>query len=120
MLVLLCFFFLMIRRPPRSTRTYTLFPYTSLFRSAIILFGVMSILYTTSGGLLAVIVTNVLQFVVLTAAVIIIVPLAFDQVGGIDGFINGAPDGFFNFVNEEYSIWFMVAFGFYKIGRAHV
>src|SRR3546814_20854489 len=26
-------FFLMIRRPPRSTRTYTLFPYTTLFRS---------------------------------------------------------------------------------------
>src|SRR3546814_9912297 len=24
----------MIRRPPRSTRTYTLFPYTTLFRSA--------------------------------------------------------------------------------------
>src|SRR3546814_13381786 len=38
---LLCFshlcylvvFFLMIRRPPRSTRTDTLFPYTTLFRS---------------------------------------------------------------------------------------
>src|SRR3546814_12001418 len=29
-----CFFFLMIRRPPRSTRTDTLFPYTTLFRSA--------------------------------------------------------------------------------------
>src|SRR3546814_2166028 len=32
----LCFFFLfflMIRRPPRSTRTDTLFPYTTLFRS---------------------------------------------------------------------------------------
>src|SRR3546814_5257981 len=28
------FFFLMIRRPPRSTRTDTLFPYTTLFRSA--------------------------------------------------------------------------------------
>src|SRR3546814_1864328 len=28
------FFFLMIRRPPRSTRTDTLFPYTPLFRSA--------------------------------------------------------------------------------------
>src|SRR3546814_2742417 len=26
--------FLMIRRPPRSTRTDTLFPYTTLFRSA--------------------------------------------------------------------------------------
>src|SRR3546814_13915908 len=29
-----CCFFLMIRRPPRSTRTDTLFPYTTLFRSA--------------------------------------------------------------------------------------
>src|SRR3546814_19966959 len=27
------FFFLMIRLPPRSTRTDTLFPYTTLFRS---------------------------------------------------------------------------------------
>src|SRR3546814_2833950 len=31
---LFSFFFLMIRRPPRSTRTDTLFPYTTLFRSA--------------------------------------------------------------------------------------
>src|SRR3546814_16689121 len=31
--VYLFFFFLMIRRPPRSTRTDTLFPYTTLFRS---------------------------------------------------------------------------------------
>src|SRR3546814_13454231 len=29
-----CYFLLMIRRPPRSTRTDTLFPYTTLFRSA--------------------------------------------------------------------------------------
>src|SRR3546814_6205989 len=29
----LIFLFLMIRRPPRSTRTDTLFPYTTLFRS---------------------------------------------------------------------------------------
>src|SRR3546814_11945486 len=39
-LVLYCYpsvlfvFFLMIRRPPRSTRTDTLFPYTTLFRSS--------------------------------------------------------------------------------------
>src|SRR3546814_6363500 len=31
--VCLFFFLLMIRRPPRSTRTDTLFPYTTLFRS---------------------------------------------------------------------------------------
>src|SRR3546814_18114532 len=32
-IILFLFFFLMIRRPPRSTRTDTLFPYTTLFRS---------------------------------------------------------------------------------------
>src|SRR3546814_20228006 len=32
-LIFRLFFFLMIRRPPRRTRTDTLFPYTTLFRS---------------------------------------------------------------------------------------
>src|SRR3546814_4391007 len=30
------FFFLMVRRPPRSTRTDTLFPYPTLFRSGML------------------------------------------------------------------------------------
>src|SRR3546814_15295416 len=34
LVILSLFFFLMIRRPPRSTRTDTLFPYTTLFRSS--------------------------------------------------------------------------------------
>src|SRR3546814_2886436 len=34
MCVFYVFFCLMIRRPPRSTRTDTLFPYTTLFRSS--------------------------------------------------------------------------------------
>src|SRR3546814_3037428 len=33
--VVMCVFFLMIRRPPRSTRTDTLFPDTTLFRSCL-------------------------------------------------------------------------------------
>src|SRR3546814_6549079 len=39
MLCVICIFFvfLMIRRPPRSTRTDTLFPYTTLFRSLAVL-----------------------------------------------------------------------------------
>src|SRR3546814_14705077 len=40
-------FFLMIRRPPRSTRTDTLFPYTTLFRST---FAGQSVLVQGSGG----------------------------------------------------------------------
>src|SRR3546814_14975877 len=35
MLTALSVYFLMVRRPPRSTRTDTLFPYTTLFRSAV-------------------------------------------------------------------------------------
>src|SRR3546814_20358689 len=34
-------FFLMIRRPPRSTRTDTLFPYTTLFRSPLLFSGTL-------------------------------------------------------------------------------
>src|SRR3546814_20722786 len=39
-MVLVCFFFLMIRRPPRSTRTDTRLPYTTLFRSRLLHGGV--------------------------------------------------------------------------------
>src|SRR3546814_11465152 len=42
----------MIRRPPRSTRTDTLFPYTTLFRSWIIDFASPSRRYTTSWSIL--------------------------------------------------------------------
>src|SRR3546814_5842830 len=42
-------FFIMIRRPPRSTRTDTLFPYTTLFRSCEERFGPVSILVNNAG-----------------------------------------------------------------------
>src|SRR3546814_19919801 len=35
LILVMSLFFLMIRRPPRSTRTDTLFPYTTLFRSSV-------------------------------------------------------------------------------------
>src|SRR3546814_12025917 len=40
--LLSCVFFLMKRRPPRSTRTDTLFPYTTLFRSNLDQYGLDS------------------------------------------------------------------------------
>src|SRR3546814_15342262 len=42
----------MIRRPPRSTRTDTLFPYTTLFRSTAINDVGHRLLYYTGGGVL--------------------------------------------------------------------
>ncbi|WP_298369536.1 sodium:solute symporter family protein [uncultured Lutibacter sp.] len=83
--------------------------------ASIIFLGVLILIYTAVGGLWAVIVTDVLQFVVLTAAVLIVVPLSFDKIGGIDNFISQAPDNFFNFTNAEYSWEFMVTFGLYNL-----
>jgi SSS family transporter len=82
---------------------------------SILLLGALITLYTAIGGLWAVIVTDVLQFVVLTAAVLIVVPLSFEQVGGVDAFVANAPEGFFSLVNEEYSGLFMMAFGLYNL-----
>ncbi|WP_343330794.1 sodium:solute symporter family protein [Polaribacter staleyi] len=83
--------------------------------ASIIFLGILILIYTAVGGLWAVIVTDVLQFVVLTAAVLIVVPLSFDKIGGINNFIEQAPDNFFNFTNAEYSWEFMVTFGLYNL-----
>ncbi|MDQ8201427.1 sodium:solute symporter family protein [Pelagicoccus sp. SDUM812003] len=73
------------------------------------------IIYTAVGGLWAVIVTDVLQFVILSAAVLIIVPLAFDKIGGVGEFFEAAPEGFFGLTTEEYSPLFMLGFGLYNL-----
>src|SRR3546814_1877799 len=41
----------MILRPPISTRTYTLFPYTTLFRSVVLFDGELDELFAIFGGL---------------------------------------------------------------------
>ena len=81
----------------------------------IILLGVLIILYTTVGGLWSVIVTDVLQFVILTAAILIVVPLALDNAGGLSEFVENAPEGFFNLFSGEYTIGFIIAFAFYNM-----
>jgi len=77
--------------------------------------GIFMIAYTSVGGLWAVMVTDILQFVVLSAAVCILLPLAFDQVGGVASFMAQAPDDFFNLLNGEYTIGFMLAFFVYQV-----
>ena len=83
--------------------------------TSVIVLGLLILIYTSVGGLWAVIVTDVLQFIVLTAAVLIVVPLSFKKIGGLDNFIKEAPDRFFEFTNSEYSWVFMVAFGLYNL-----
>ena len=82
--------------------------------ACILLLGGVCIIYVAVGGLWAVVVTDVLQFVILTAAVIIVIPLAFDKIGSFTDFVNNVPGTFFNPINGEYSIGFIIAFGIYN------
>jgi SSS family transporter len=82
---------------------------------AILLLGGIIMVYTAVGGLWAVVVTDVLQFVILTAAVLIVLPLSLDKVGGMDNFIREAPDTFFHIFNGEYTFVFIIAFTVYNL-----
>lgn len=82
--------------------------------TCILLLGGLCILYVSLGGLWAVVSTDILQFVILTTAVIIVIPLSFDQIGGITNFVQSAPDTFFNLLNGEYTIGFIIAFAIYN------
>lgn len=83
--------------------------------TCIILIGFVSILYVAAGGLRAVVVTDVLQFVILFAAVVIVIPLSFDRVGGISEWIAAAPETFFKLTDSEYTWGFMIAYGLYNM-----
>ncbi|MDD3321697.1 MAG: Na+:solute symporter [Paludibacter sp.] len=84
-------------------------------QSSILLLGCICILYVTVGGLRAVVVTDVLQFVILTAAVLIVVPLSFEKTGGVHAFLDKTPTGFFDIFNGEFTPLFIVAFVIYNI-----
>lgn len=80
-----------------------------------VILGILMISYTAVGGLWAVMVTDILQFVVLTAAVIIILPLVFKEVGGVQSFMDSAPADFFSLTSGEYTWGFIFAFAIYHI-----
>ena len=82
--------------------------------ACILVLGILIILYTVVGGLWGVMITDVVQFIVLTAAVVIVVPLAFDRIDGVDTLFTNAPPDFFQIVNEEYSWLFLLAFAIYN------
>lgn len=86
---------------------------------AILFFGSIVVLYTMIGGLWAVLMTDVLQFIVLNLAVLFVVPLAFMEAGGISEFIRTAPEGFFWPTTGEYTWLFLagwVAIHFFMLG----
>ncbi len=82
--------------------------------ASIIMLGVFCVIFVSAGGLWAVVSTDVIQFLILTAAVLILVPLSFERIDGIQNFISSAPEGFFNSFDSEYTPLFVIAFGIYN------
>ncbi|MEE2642252.1 MAG: Na+:solute symporter [Planctomycetota bacterium] len=75
---------------------------------AIILFGLIVILYTMQGGLWAVLMTDVLQFIVLTVVVFVASILMMADLGSFANFQNNLPDGFLHLTNGEYTWFFLI------------
>ena len=78
---------------------------------AILFSGSIMLVYTFLGGLWAVLITDFVQFAVLLAAVLVLVPFSLQKVGGFAEFWEGMPPGFMDPVLEEkYNLAFLIPF----------
>lgn len=93
---------------PVGKMVYVATPFS--LNTCIIAIGIIIVLYTAAGGLWAVLVTDVVQFVILTAAVVIVIPAAFGEIGGVNNFFTGTPKDFFEPFSNDYTAGFMLAF----------
>jgi Na+/proline symporter len=59
--------------------------------------------YTLMGGLWAVTVTDFVQFIVLTSAIVILLPLAIIRAGGLAAMVQHSPPGFFHLTSPQYN-----------------
>lgn len=77
----------------------------------ILALGLITAIYTMAGGFLAVLMTDVVQFGVLLAMILLMIPLSLHEVGGFSTFIEKASDipGFFNPTNDLYTpLWLVL------------
>lgn len=79
-------------------------------RTSIIGSGVVMLLYTFMGGLWAVVVTDYVQFIVLTVAVCVLLPLVLGHLESASGYWESIPDLFMAPVSEPFSLLYVGAF----------
>lgn len=78
---------------------------------ALVFLGAVTLIYTVAGGFLAVLMTDVVQFGVLLAVIVFLIPLSFNAVGGVGEFINRASEipGFFSGTSPTYTwVWLVL------------
>lgn len=74
---------------------------------ATVIFGAIVVLYTMAGGLWAVLMTDVLQFIILNLAVLFIVPLILANAGGAQAALDALPEAMFQLTGGGYGWWFV-------------
>ncbi len=79
-------------------------------KTSIIASGVVMLAYTFMGGLWAVVVTDFVQFIILTLGVVVLFPIVFSQFDSISAFTQSMSEGFFTPVNEPFSLIYVFAF----------
>ena len=72
--------------------------------------GAVMVLYTFMGGLWAVVVTDYIQFIVLTLGVTALFPLVMAKLGSLSALGRGAPAGFFSPIHAPFSPLYVLAF----------
>jgi len=77
---------------------------------AMVAVGLITLLYTVAGGLWAVVITVFVQFVLVSTAVLMLVPLAWRAAGGWKHFISAVPPDFLRPVHVPYTWEYIGAF----------
>jgi SSS family transporter len=79
-------------------------------RTSILVTGLVMLLYTFMGGLWAVMVTDYVQFIVLTLGVVVLFPLVIGRAGGFDGLFHGVPADFGSAIGGPITPLYVFAF----------
>ena len=72
--------------------------------------GLVMLLYTFMGGLWAVVVTDYIQFIILTLGVLVLFPLVFMNFASVGAFTEGTPTGFFSLAGGPFSPIYILSF----------
>ena len=85
---------------------------------ALLILGTIALVYTVVGGFLAVLMTDVVQFGVLIAVVVFMIPLSFNAVGGVGSFMDKASriPGFFSGTSDTYTWVWLLLWVFLNVG----
>ena len=83
---------------------------------SIIVCGLIMLAYTFMGGLWAVTVTDFVQFVILTVAVLALAPLSVVKAGGFAAMAKNSPPGFFNMTTDAFNWYYVILLiGLYSV-----